>query len=85
MSKLHNDIRRMKRMINVINQYNNFTQLGAKEEIDYLNKKIENLLNIKDTQKLIEEFKWCTKMCNMFYDEIDTEFKKQILKEETEE
>jgi hypothetical protein len=72
----------MKRMINIINQYNNFKQLGAKEEIDYLKEKIDNLNNIKDTQELIKEFKWCADMCNTFYNEIDYDFKKHIISEE---
>lgn len=85
MSKLYKDISRMNRMINIINQYNNFKQLGVKDEIDYLKQKIDNLYNIKDTQELIKEFKYCADMCNMFYNEIDLEFKKQILSEEKSE
>lgn len=81
MSKLHKDISRMSYYIKVIEQYNNFKQLGAKEEIDFLKEKVNNLLNIKDVSKLIEEFNWCSKMINMFYDEIDSDFKKQMLKE----
>lgn len=85
MSKLYNDISRMKKLIIVIEQYNNFGQLGAKEEVNFLKEKINNLINIKDTQELIKEFTWCAKMVNMFYNEIDIEFKKHIMKEEQDE
>ena len=85
MNKLYKDISRMIGMINIINQYNNFRQLGTKDEIDYLKEKIDNLYNIKDTQELIKEFKYCADMCNMFYNEIDSEFKTRILSEEKSE
>jgi hypothetical protein len=82
MNKLYKDIPRMRKNLKVIEQYNNFRQLGAEEDINYLNQKINNLLEIKDTQNLIKEFTWCCKMINIYYDEIEPEFKKQILQEE---
>ena len=85
MSKLYNDIRRMLRNINIIEQYNNFMQLGATEDILFLKEKINNLYNIKESDKLIEEFQYCAKMTNMFYDQIDYEFKKKVLEEEQKE
>jgi len=81
MSKLYNDISRMKYLLNIIEQYDNFTQLGASEEIIFLREKVENLYNIKDSQELIKDFTWCAKMVNMFYNEIDSEFKSHTLKE----
>ena len=84
MSKLYNDIRRMLRNLNVIEQYNNFVQLGATEDILFLKEKVNNLYNIKETDKLIEEFQYCAKMVNMFYDQIDYEFKKKMIEEEKE-
>ena len=80
--KIYKDIPRMIRNLKVIEQYNNFRQLGAKEDIDYLKEKVNNLLNIKDMPTLIEEFTWCAKMSNIYYDEIDTEFKIHFLAEE---
>lgn len=81
MSKLYKDIERMSYYIKVIEQYNNFKQLSANEEINFLKEKVKNLLSIKDTTELIKEFTWCSKMINMFYDEIDNDFKVQMLKE----
>jgi len=82
MSKIHNDIRRLFGILNIIEQYNNFRQLGATEDIIYLREKVTNLNSIKDTQELIKEFNWCCKMCNMYYDEIETSFKKFALEEQ---
>ena len=52
------------------------------EDIIYLREKVTNLNSIKDTQELIKEFNWCCKMCNMYYDEIETSFKKFALEEQ---
>ena len=82
MSKLYNDIKRMLRYINIIEQYNNFMQLGASEDILFLKEKVNNLYNIKDSNELVNEFKYCADMVNNFYDGIDTDFKKKILEEE---
>lgn len=83
MARLFNEIPRLIRNLKVIEQYNNFRQLGATDDILFLREKINNLYNLTgDTEKLIEEFNYCAKMINMFYDEIDPEFKIQILKEE---
>jgi hypothetical protein len=82
MSKLHNDIPRMIRSLKIIEQYNNFKQLGGKEDIDFLKEKVNNLLNIKNTEELIKEFTWCAKMINMYITEIDPEFKKYFHEEE---
>lgn len=79
--KLYKDIPRMKTMLRIIEQYNNFKQLGGTEEIIYLRERVDKLLEIKDTQKLIEEFTWCAKMLNMFYDEIEPDFKSHVLEE----
>lgn len=84
MSKLFNDILRMKRIIKVLEQYNNFKQLNLEDDIEYLKKRLDELYNIKDSSKLIESFNWCTKMLNTYYDQVDTEFKKIFLKEEIE-
>lgn len=81
-NKLYIDIPRMVRNVKIIEQYNNFHQLGAEDDIQFLREKIDNLLNIKDIPELIKEFTWCAKMTNMYIDEIDPEFKSQILKEE---
>ena len=80
--KIYKDINVMIRNLRVIEQYNNFRQLDASEDIFFLKEKVNNLLAIKDNQKLIEEFNWCCKMVNMYYLEIEPEFKQQILKEE---
>lgn len=80
--KLYKDIPRMVRMLNIIDQYNNYRQLGAAEDIMYLRDKTNNLYNIKDSSELIKDFTYCVKMINMYFDEIDPEFKKYILKEE---
>lgn len=80
--KLYKDIPRMLRNLIVIEQYNNFTQMGAKEEIDFIRNKVNNLINIKDSQELIKEFTWCANTINIFYNEIDPEFKKHFLEEE---
>ena len=82
MGKLHNDIPKLLKIVKIIEQYNNFKQLGAEEDIEFLKEKIINLYNIKDTLELIKNFSWCVKVTNMFYDEIDTEFKKSCLAEE---
>ena len=84
MSKLHKDIPRMVRSLNIIEQYNNFRQLGAKEDIDYLKKRVSELYEIKDTSVLVESFIWCAKMTNMYLDEIEPDFKTFYLKEERE-
>lgn len=80
--KLFKDIPRMIRNLNIIEQYNNFRQLGAEEDISYLKEKVKNLYNIKDSQELINQFIWCANMTNMYYDEIDPDFKAQALREE---
>lgn len=85
MSKLYNDIKRMLRYINIIEQYNNFVQLNANTDILFLKEKVNNLYNIKDTDELISEFKYCSNMVNMFYQQIDSDFKKKIIEEEKEE
>jgi len=85
MSKLYADIYRMMNMLNIIEQYNNFKQLGASEDIDYLKDKVKNLYNIKDTEKLIEDFKYCADMVNMYYNEVSPDFKQYILKEQQKE
>ena len=82
MSKLFNDILRMKRIIKVLEQYNNFKQLKLEDDIEYLKKRLDELYNIKDSSKLIESFNWCTKMLNTYYEQVDIEFKKIFLKEE---
>lgn len=82
MSKLYNDIPKLKWTLKIIEQYNNFKQLGAEEEIKFLKDKVDNLLNIKDIPKLIEEFTYCAKMVNMFFEQIDPEFKRYAYKEE---
>jgi len=84
MNKLHKDIPRMIRSIDIIEQYNNFRQLGAQEDIDYLKTRVNELYGIKDASILIESFTWCAKMLNMYLDEIEPEFKKFYLKEERE-
>jgi len=81
-NRIYNEIYRMKYNMKVIEQYNNFHQLGGNEDINYLKERVEKLLEIKDTEELIKEFTWCAKMSNMYYDEIDPEFKKACLKEE---
>jgi hypothetical protein len=81
-NKLYRDIPRMVRNMKIIEQYNNFKQLGAEEDIKFLKEKIDNLLKIKDISELIKEFTWCAKMTNMYIDEIDPEFKTFFLKEE---
>jgi hypothetical protein len=77
--KLYKDIPRLYLYLKVIEQYNNFQLLGANEEIKFIKEKIDNLYKITDVQKIIEDFKWCANMVQMFYDEIDPEFKKDTL------
>jgi hypothetical protein len=84
MSRLHNDISKMIRTIRVIEQFNNFKQLGGKDEIEFLKEKVNKLTTIKNKQELLKEYIWCTKMLNSYYDLIDSDFKKQMLKEERE-
>ncbi|MCK9416705.1 hypothetical protein M0Q97_08630 [Candidatus Dojkabacteria bacterium] len=78
--KLYKDIPRMIFMIQVIEQYNNQLQLGAEEDIAWLKEKVNNLLEIKDTNKLITDFIECVDMINKYYDAIDPEWKKSIIK-----
>ena len=81
-NRIYNEIYRMKYNMKVIEQYNNFHQLGGNEDINYLKEKVDKLLEIKDTEELIKEFTWCAKMINMYIDEIDPEFKRHFYKEE---
>lgn len=74
MSKLFNDIKKMKFQIIVLEQYNNFKQLGIEDDIKYLKEKIDNLYNIKDTNKLIEDFKFCANMINPLYLLVEPKF-----------
>lgn len=74
MSKLFNDVKKMKFQIIVLEQYNNFKQLGIEEEIKFIKEKIDNLYNIKDTNKLIEDFKHCAKMINPLYLLVEPKF-----------
>jgi hypothetical protein len=78
--KLYKDIPRMIFMIQVIEQYNNQLQLGAEEDIVWLKEKVNNLLTIKDTNKLIADFIECVDIVNKYYDAIDPEWKKSIIK-----
>lgn len=80
--KLYKDIPRMIRNLIIIEQYNNFRQLGAEEDILYLKEKVNNLFNITNTQELIDQFTWCANMINMYYNDIEPDFKAQALKEE---
>ena len=82
MNKLYRDIPRMIRGVEWIEQYNNYRQLVAIEDVIFLREKVNNLYNIIDTQELIKEFTWCAKMINIFLDEIDPEFKKHLLQED---
>ena len=82
-NRIYNEISRMKYNMKVIEQYNNFLQLGATEDINYLKEKIDKLLEIKDADELIKEFTWCAKMSNIYYDEISSDFKKKCLEEES--
>ena len=85
MARLFKEIPRLLRALNVIEQYDNFVQLGAKEDIDYLRDKAMNLYNlVDDPETLVVDFTYCAKMVNMYYDEIDPEFKQKILEEERE-
>lgn len=81
-NRIYNEISRMKYNMKIIEQYNNYNLMGANEEIEYLKVRINKLMDIKNTQELIDEFKWCAKMSNMFYNEIDDEFKRACLSEE---
>jgi len=78
MNKLYKDIPRMIRSLKIVEQYNNYNQLGAIEDIEYLRERINNLISIKNTTELIEQFTWCAKMINMYLDEIDPEFKRHF-------
>lgn len=80
--KLYKDIPRLIRMLKIIEQYNNYRQLGAIDDIIFLRDKTNNLYHITDTPELIKEFNYCVKMISMYFDEIEPEFKKHILKEE---
>ena len=78
--KLYKDIPRMIFMIQVIEQYNNQLQLGAEDDIVWLKEKTNTLLTIKDTNKLILDFIECANLVNKYYDAIDLEWKKSIIK-----
>jgi len=78
--KLYKDIPRMIFMIQVIEQYNNQLQLGAEDDIAWLKEKTNTLLTIKDTNKLILDFIECADLVNKYYDAIDPEWKKSIIK-----
>lgn len=82
MNKLHRDIPRMIDSLSTIEQYNNYRQLGAIEDIIFLKEKVNNLYNVKDAQELIKDFSWCAKMINMYLAEIEPEFKEFMLKEQ---
>lgn len=84
MSKLYNNIKRMNRIIKVVEQYNNFKQLGIEDDIEYLKKRVNELYIIKDTTLLIESLTWCSKMLDSYYEMIDCEFKKKLTKEDNE-
>ena len=81
---VRNEIARMMRAVAIIKQYNNFRQLGAEEDIDFLKEKLEKLIASKDPKEIQKEFMWCAKMINMYWNEIEPEFKQQIAKEEKE-
>ena len=77
MTRLFNEIPKMLKRLQIISQYNNFRQLGAEDDIIYLYEKINDLYDMKDdTELLIKEFNYCAKMVNVYYDEIDFDFKK---------
>lgn len=78
--KLYKDIPRMMYMIEVVEQYNNQMKLGAEEDIVWLKEKVNNILTITDTKKLITEFMECADIVNKYYDAIDPEWKKIIIK-----
>jgi hypothetical protein len=83
MARLFNEIPKMLKRLSMISQYNNFRQLGAEDDITYLHEKITDLYDMKDnTELLIKEFNYCAKMINMYYDEIDSDFKKKTLEED---
>jgi hypothetical protein len=83
MARLFNEIPKMLKRLSIISQYNNFRQLGAEDDITYLHEKITDLYDMKDnTELLIKEFNYCAKMINMYYDEIDYDFKKKTLEED---
>lgn len=82
MSKLFKEVPRMNRIIKIVEQYNNFKQLGIEDDIEYLKKRVNELYTIKDSTILIESFTWCAKMLNSYYDMIDYEFKKKIIQDE---
>ncbi len=83
--KIFKDIPRMMRNLIVVEQYNNFKQMNIKDEIYYIRNKVENLINIKDTKILIEEFIWCSNIINKLYNEVDGEFKKFFIEQEKKE
>jgi hypothetical protein len=70
------------KVLKIIEQYNNFKQLGATEEIEYLKNKVYNLVNIKNSEELLQDFTWCANTINMFYDQIDSDFKQHYTTEE---
>ena len=85
MSKLSNNIRKMKFYIKVIEEYNRFRNLGAEEDLEFLKLKVDNLFTLKDNNILIEQFEWCSKMLNMYYNEIEYDFKKKYIEDEKNE
>jgi len=86
MARLFSEVPKLLKRIQMIEQYNNFTQLGATEEINYLKEKVNNLYNLKDdAEKLISEFTYCVETINLFYYQIDKEFIKKIIEIEESE
>jgi hypothetical protein len=83
MARLFREVPRLLKRLQMIEQYNNFAQLGATEDIIYLKEKVNNLYNLKDdAEKLIAEFTYCAETVNMFYYEIDKEFIERVLADE---
>ncbi len=86
MARLFSEVPRLLKRLQMIEQYNNFVQLGATEDIIYLKERVNNLYNLKDdVGKLIQEFNYCAEAINMFYYQIDTEFIKKVLEDEQKE
>lgn len=74
MSKLNNDLKQLMRRMLIVEQYNNFHQLGAQEDITYINGKILNIPKITNTEELIKELKWVINIVDSYFYEVDKDF-----------
>ena len=80
--KIYKDIPRMLYMLQIIEQYNNQMQLGAEDDIKYLVEKTNNILKLTNPKQIVDDFTYCAKLVNNFYQSIDNEWFNALKKAE---